>query len=134
MTNTQIIRNWIKRFDDQRLAEVYAFNEDGKMAFRNSCSCLLGVTLADKLHTSTVECTYGPQPTHYHDARKIPGAVEVEWAYRNLGSIPFMFKSDALKRWLLSRILRDEIQDRDQKRARARLAVIPSTQGMTSKK
>src|ERR1041385_353333 len=47
----QLIRRWIsERFSDERLAQVYAFNQDGKMRFLDPCGCFLGVTGAEKLH------------------------------------------------------------------------------------
>jgi hypothetical protein len=47
----QIVREWVRaKFSDEKLASVAAFNEDGKMSFRNPCGCLMGVTLSDRLH------------------------------------------------------------------------------------
>ena len=48
----QVTREWVRgQFSDQRLASVAAFNQDGKMSFRNPCGCLMGVTYSDPLHT-----------------------------------------------------------------------------------
>jgi hypothetical protein len=46
-----IVEQWVReRFSDQKLVDVYAFNEDRRMSYRNACCCLLGVTGADVLH------------------------------------------------------------------------------------
>lgn len=46
----QVVREWVRaHFSDQRLASVAAFNEDGRMGFRNPCGCLMGVTFSDRL-------------------------------------------------------------------------------------
>ena len=60
------IRGWVRaRFSDQQLASVAAFNADGKMSFRDQCSCLMGVTYSSCLHNHTY-C----DEAHYHLARR----------------------------------------------------------------
>ena len=50
-SSKQIIRQWVgANFSDQKLANVMAFNADGKMTFRNPCGCLMGVTYSEPLH------------------------------------------------------------------------------------
>src|SRR4051794_22604747 len=62
----QVIREWIRtHFSDEKLASVAAFNEDGKMGFRNPCGCLLGVTYSDPLHLGH-DCNH----EHYRRARR----------------------------------------------------------------
>jgi hypothetical protein len=47
----RVVREWVRaHFSDQRLASVVAFNEDGRMGFRNPCGWLMGVTYSDRLH------------------------------------------------------------------------------------
>lgn len=47
----RLVREWVRaHFSDEKLASVAAFNADGKMDFRNPCSCLMGVTYSDYLH------------------------------------------------------------------------------------
>src|ERR1041385_5578348 len=80
----QLIRRWIsERFSDERLAEVYAFNQDGRMRFLDPCGCLLGVTGAETLHSK--KCSAG-WPPHY--AKILHGsrfAHQVQDAYNVLG-------------------------------------------------
>jgi hypothetical protein len=74
------IRAFIRmHWDDEKLAAVYAFNQDGKMDLHNACSCVLGVTLAATLHHE--RC--GPLFTdmHYSVAKFLPGAREAEMGY-----------------------------------------------------
>jgi hypothetical protein len=53
----QVIREWVRtNFSDEKLACVAAFNADGKMSFRNPCSCLMGVTYSNRLHTADEAC------------------------------------------------------------------------------
>ena len=118
MTNARIVRNWIKQFSDQKLAEVYAFNQDGKMSYVNPCSCILGVTLSDKLHTSFKECIHELVPGHYSMAKALPGAYEAEEAYLKLSIVA----CDFIARWRLSRILKAEMLQRDRARAALRTA------------
>ena len=56
-----------ERWGDQKLAEVLAFVEDGKMDYGNGCCCLLGVDSSDNLHTDTQDANHKPQ--HYTDTR-----------------------------------------------------------------
>jgi len=83
-TEIAIVSNWIKRFSTQRLHDVLAFNEDGKMSYSDGCSCLMGVTFAQGLHTRDSACT-DPQ-FHYFMARALPGAAEAEIAYRKISA------------------------------------------------
>src|SRR5580692_2980393 len=65
-SSKQIVREWVRaNFSDQRLASVAAFNADGRMAFRNPCSCLMGVTYSDPLHAG-----HGCDRKHYWLARR----------------------------------------------------------------
>ena len=65
-SSKQIIRQWVgANFSDQKLADVMAFNADGKMTFRNPCGCLMGVTYSEPLHIGG-RC----DREHYWAARK----------------------------------------------------------------
>jgi len=48
--NKQAIRALLALIPDQRLAEIYAFNWDGKMKYNSCCACLVGVISAAQLH------------------------------------------------------------------------------------
>jgi hypothetical protein len=66
LKSKQVIREWIRtHLSDEKLASVAAFNEDGKMGFRNPCGCLLGVTYSDPLHLGH-DCDH----EHYRRARR----------------------------------------------------------------
>lgn len=76
------IRGLLAKWSEQKLFDVLAFCEDGKMVFDNPCSCLRGVATSGILHTS------GESPAHilghYHDCGD-PQVLAAETAYRNLG-------------------------------------------------
>ena len=124
----QTIRAWVRKFDDERLAAVYAFNADGHMQFGNSCSCLLGVTLAKILHTCVpvVLVTTGNGSLvpphgclHYQEAFHMEGGGEAECAYRALSfRVRFTHRGgDLLRQRRLSPILRAEMRRRERVRA-----------------
>ena len=108
-TAGRTVANWIKQFSDQRLAEVLAFNDDGKMNYNNPCSCLLGVTLAVRLHT---KCGQDYKVWHYRRARALPGGPAAEVAYFRLG-----MGFPKIIRWRLSRLLKAEMRLRERLRA-----------------
>jgi len=123
----KVIRAFIqKHWDDQRLHDVYAFNADGKMRFASSCCCLMGVTLAETLH-SNCQCIYNRLlDAHYFKAQRLPGGLAAEEGYRVLGyylytrgSTPRIQVSDELRRLRLSALLRAEIRRRVRKEAAA---------------
>jgi hypothetical protein len=110
-----VLARWVRRFSDQRLAEVFAFNEDGKLIWSDSCQCILGVTLAVNLHTAgdgrnCPEYAGGPGKSHYFLAKEIPGGREAEWAYR-------MVYEQVGHRWIMSGILSREMRYREWVRA-----------------
>lgn len=75
------IQTFIARYwSDQKLAEVYAFNEDGKMRYVDPCACFLGVTLANTLHTNRDKCS----GSHYVNATRLEGARAAEAEYLSL--------------------------------------------------
>ncbi len=125
----QIIRDWIRtNFSDQKLASVTAFNADGRMSFRSSCGCLLGVTYSDPLHAEE-NCN----GEHYRLARRQDSAQSRRWAapfapsgmgklekaYLFLGLSPAFNNcvgDDQLRRSRLSALLRAEMHRRDRLR------------------
>lgn len=50
MTDREIVKQFAARWPDEKLAAVFAFNQDGKMRWSDSCCCLLGVDGSDVLH------------------------------------------------------------------------------------
>ena len=73
----RIIRGWVRtHFDDQKLASVAAFNQDGRMSFMDPCSCLMGVTYSDRLHAGQ-SCSR----EHYWAARRIDLAQTLRFAF-----------------------------------------------------
>src|SRR4051812_8934072 len=79
----QAVRTFIRaHFDDQRLHEVIAFNDDGKMQYSSACCCLLGVTLSSTpLHRY---CEVSGEH-HYTQASALFDANAAENAYWLLG-------------------------------------------------
>jgi hypothetical protein len=126
----QVVREWVRaNFSDQKLAEVTAFNADGKMTFRNPCGCLMGVTYSERLHMGN-ECNR----SHYWVARRqdlsqtrrfaalFPTSRigKAEKAYNFLGfasNFGYCFGDDELRRRRFSALLRAEIRRREQVRS-----------------
>ncbi len=116
----QDIRKFIQhQYTDDKLASVYAFNQDKNMQFMNCCSCLLGVTLSDELHTRCGDSYAMNRFSHYRKAQDLPFAYQAECAYARigyrLGSVYGHSDWDysVLRRVRLSAILRAEIHRRD---------------------
>jgi hypothetical protein len=128
----RVVREWVRaNFSDQRLASVAAFNEDGRMNFRNPCGCLMGVTHSDRLHEGD-DC----DRTHYWLARRqdltqthrfaalFPSSRigKAEKAYMFLGfSATFAncFGDDDVRRRRFSALLRAEMRRRGRLRVLA---------------
>ncbi len=111
----QSIRSFVREYwDDQKLAEVYAFNRDGKMFFHDPCGCILGVTYSSSLHTKYIKCK---DDEHYLKARYLLGAEEVEASYLNLGRFAIINANlDSLRQRRLSAILRAEMRRRERQK------------------
>ena len=126
----RVVRDWVRaQFSDEKLAGVSAFNEDGKMTFRNPCGCLMGVTYSERLHVGE-----GCNREHYWLARRQDLAQtrrfaalfpfsrigKAEKAYHFLGYLDKFgscFGDDQLRRRRFSAILRAEMRRRDWIRA-----------------
>ncbi len=122
----QVVREWVRaNFSDEKLASVAAFNEDGKMSFRNPCGCLMGVTHSERLHEGH-DC----DRKHYWRARRqdlaqtrrfaalFPSSRigKAEKAYHFLGfsaTLNSCFGDDQLRRRRFSALLRAEMRRRD---------------------
>lgn len=122
----QILRTWVREnFSDEKLASVAAFNQDGKMSFRNPCGCLMGVTYSETLHLGA-----GCNREHYWLARKEDLAQtrrfaalfpsfrmgKTERAYNFLGynaSFGNCLGDDQIRRRRFAALLRAEIRRRD---------------------
>lgn len=132
----QVVREWVRaHFSDQRLASVAAFNEDGRMGFRNPCGCLMGVTFSDRLHHPGLDgANHDCDRKHYWRARRLDLSQtrrfaalflssqlgKAEKAYLFLGFAADSrncFGDDELRRRRFSALLRAEM------RRRARLNV-----------
>ncbi len=121
----QDIRKFIQhQYTDEKLASVYAFNQDKNMEFMNCCSCLMGVTLSGGLHTTCGDrLTITGNLSHYRRAQALPFAWEAECGYARLGyklgSVYGLKDWDltTLRRIRLSAILRAEIRRRDRIKA-----------------
>lgn len=109
MTPHDIVKRFIsENWSDQKVAEVLAFNEDGKMSFCNPCACILGVSSSNQLHEL---CT----TVHLYDLRKQFGVVEL--AYRDLWQYSMLADRDAARRESIDAILREIIGEREARRA-----------------
>lgn len=133
----RIVREWVRtHFSDQHLASVAAFNADGKMAFRNPCGCLMGVTYSERLHLGD-DCNR----EHYWFARREDLAQtrrfaamfpqsrvgKAEKAYNFLGfstSFDRCFGDDQIRRRRFSALLRAEMYRRARLNALARDEVV----------
>jgi hypothetical protein len=73
---------FVKHWPEQKLHDVYAFCQDGRMDFYNPCRCLLGVFGSKTLHEC---CILDGTPDHYLVLWSIPGMAEIERAYQILG-------------------------------------------------
>jgi len=91
---TQLIQDFVSKFSDQKLHDVFAFCQDGRMEFSSYCECLLGVFSSDVLHNADPitglcpqECSLivGCGPDHYLRIKQLPGMRDVETAYLTLG-------------------------------------------------
>jgi hypothetical protein len=83
----QVVREFIRMYwDDQKLTEVLAFAQDGKMTYVDPCGCLLGVTKAVHLHTRSTACN----TSHYSEALNASRfAQHAEQAFHKLDLLPY---------------------------------------------
>lgn len=111
-----VLRNYLKRYPEERLAALLAHAQSGKLAY-NSCCCLIGVETADHaLRGSESTINDGP---HFFSAHLIPGATQAEFAYNYLG-VDYSLSDldrDALRRRRIIPMIRAEFRRRDREKA-----------------
>jgi hypothetical protein len=102
------VKDFVSTFDDQKLAEVLAFAEDGKMDHMNTCCCIRGVFSSTNLHVE-----YCSEPGHY--ARL--DAYEAEDGYFWLDGYNGVYKeSQELRDREFIAILKQVMAEREAKR------------------
>ncbi len=78
--DVEIVKDFVSgRWSDQKIAEVLAFAQDGKMSAGNACCCIIGVHSSQNLHLACFERHYGAAK------HKEPSITNVEFAYMRLG-------------------------------------------------
>lgn len=89
-----IVKQYVAGWTDQKLAEVMAFCEDGRMNYDNTCCCLIGVSSADNLHRANIAKPYTGEPAcmdgHYFRLKfgtKHTAQSWAETAYLFLGGV-----------------------------------------------
>lgn len=122
------VRAFLRLFSDQRLAEVYAFNQDGHMHYADPCTCLCGVFSAKSLHIRTLNglCPESiSMAVHYDEAKYIEEGYCAERGYALLGAVPgyvltfgefaihYDHTTDTLRRVRLSPMIRAEMRRRE---------------------
>lgn len=129
--NVAVIREFVSHWNDQKLCEVMAFAEDGKMHFDDSCSCLIGVASSKVLHDHT-GC---PDLGHYLRMRQggndcrlphVPYISAVESAYSLIGfkfnrSTPgsqgYFASADATRAFYLIHVIKQVLAERESAQA-----------------
>lgn len=113
-----IVCDFVRQWDDQKLAEVLAFAEDGKMDFADTCCCLIGVASSANLHENHTHhesyCDSYGHYTRYKERHR--RAFIVEDAYYRLGKPLSMITavgSQKKRDAILIGILREVIAERD---------------------
>lgn len=117
MEAERILSKHIRGFSDERLHEVYAFNQDGKMSFSDPCACILGVTSANHPHVSRgqhIKCPEFPSG-HYTRAKYMTSnGKQVEQAYIWIAGDDL---SDIGRQKAMEKLLTKEIRIRTYERA-----------------
>lgn len=118
----RLIGSFLAAQSDQKLHDVYAFCEDGKMDYDDPCQCILGVFSSECLHMDVI-C----DSEHYYAIRELPGLGSVEVAYFDLGyddSVDLQSVRD--QRFL--KLLRAEIDRRDAARELGKFTTTSTTE------
>jgi hypothetical protein len=89
------IAAFVETRTDQKLHDVYAFCEDGRMEFDSFCRCLLGVFGSETPHEWCSARDGRGIPYHYSAIKRLPGMAEIELAYCQLG----FNETDELDEW-----------------------------------
>lgn len=83
-SNEQILTEYMRQnYSDQKLAELLAFAEDGKLSY-SSCCCFVGVPTANHSLMSMADAASASDCDHYQSAIAIPEAPVAERAFRTL--------------------------------------------------
>lgn len=106
------IRAFIATWTDQKLHDVYAFNQDGRMMYTFTCCCLLGVATSEILHSGA--CTnFRVHYSNVDELRLNRLGNAAEGAYLALGDGGANAEErDYLRQVRLSPMLRAEIRRR----------------------
>jgi hypothetical protein len=109
-----VLRSFIREhYTDQKLTEVLAHAQDGKLAYL-SCCCFIGVVTAT--HALKGEEKH-MNADHYLAARELHGSVQAEFAYAHLGQGADSYEEqDPLRRKRLIPLLRAEMKRREKLR------------------
>lgn len=112
----QHILDFVRTWTDQKVAEVIAFNDDGRMEYNCCCGCIRGVTLSTTLHTTgQLRACADSGPNHYGKTVWLPGALLAEKGYLMLH--PLLAEPSEFQRY-------DVDSARGRAIARERMAVI----------
>jgi hypothetical protein len=118
------IRAFFKHYTDERLAQLLAHAQDGKLAY-DSCCCFIGVATVDHaLKPKTTGTGLGLTARHYLRAKTLDGAVLAEEAYRSLPIETCLWTAkdyDDVRRRILIPMVRAEIRRRDKLRQQSTL-------------
>ncbi len=115
------VREYIRTFTDQKLADVYAFNADGKMKYMHPCRCLLGVGSSEgALHTLYCMKNHLEEERAKHElvVGILLPAAEIGYCFlgiRGAFSQAVRINTDYLRQCRLSAILRAEMRLRDRR-------------------
>jgi hypothetical protein len=117
---TETVNSFIHSWSEQKLCDVLAFCEDGRMDFDKLCCCLLGVASSQVLH---IECNQDVTSQNHHYMvlrRENPEAIAAEEAYYLLGGpLDDQQSRDAH----LCKILRAELARREAARELAQIMI-----------
>lgn len=119
-TNVAAIKAYTTAWSDQKIAEVYAFAQDGKLGYTNPCCCIIGVGSSGNLHTefNSVACRNSLGGClHYKFEREAnPLAATAESAMLTLGfglGMRGRESLDAQCSRLMAEILADVMRERE---------------------
>ena len=119
------LRAFLKQYPDQKLAELLAHAQDGKLAYY-SCCCFTGAINAP--HALQTDDYYGcgKEVEHLFEARKIPGAKLAETAYASLRMVSTCESPDEVRRRLIIPLIKSEMKQREWARAKQQEPVLVS--------
>lgn len=112
MTNIKDLKKSIRAFmqahyTDERLTQLLAHAQDGKLSFM-SCCCFIGIVSAPDAAFESGRPARGTLHVgHTMIARRLDGAIGAEWAFARLGNI------DAVRRRVLIPMIRAEMKRRE---------------------